>query len=174
MVIFLLPSIFYSAYELSSLNKNEAIIEEIYNNQLDAILYSVNQYSDDVSSGWASYIDWILKEPGDLSDHPEELYKKLKPFINENIPVQFLLLVDSINGNQIAVVSKDDDETRAALSAQIKEKLQMEQKLIKRLFTYQRGGLGRSRLFRVHSRTIGIRLYFCWILPTRAIEYVGL
>ena len=55
VVIFLLPSIFYSVYELSSLNKNEAIIEEIYNNQLDAILYSVNQYSDDVSSGWASW-----------------------------------------------------------------------------------------------------------------------
>ena len=56
VLFFVLPSIFYSAYEQSSLNENEAIIEEIYNNQLDAILYSVNQYSDDVSTGWASYM----------------------------------------------------------------------------------------------------------------------
>ncbi|MCZ6900705.1 MAG: ATP-binding protein [Bacteroidetes bacterium] len=147
VVIFLLPSIFYSAYELSSLNKNEAIIEEIYNNQLDAILYSVNQYSDDVSSGWASYINLILSQPGDIGESPAELYQKLEPFINENIPVLFLFFVDSINGNQIAVISKDHDETRAALSAQIKEKFQKEQKLIKRLFTYQRGGFRKIEAF---------------------------
>ena len=33
-------------YELDLLNKNEAIIRGTYENQLDAILYSVNQYSD--------------------------------------------------------------------------------------------------------------------------------
>ena len=31
-------------YELNALNKDEVIIKDIYRNQLDAILFSVNQY----------------------------------------------------------------------------------------------------------------------------------
>jgi len=47
ILIALLPAIFL-IYELAQLNKNENIVRETYQNQLDAILYSVNQYSDDI------------------------------------------------------------------------------------------------------------------------------
>jgi two-component system phosphate regulon sensor histidine kinase PhoR len=35
----------------------------IYQNQLDAILFSVNQYSDDVVSGWVNEIEYALDDP---------------------------------------------------------------------------------------------------------------
>ena len=55
-------------YELSSLNENEKIIRRAYENQLDAILFSVNQYADDLTSSWANKVSLALQEhpDGDL------------------------------------------------------------------------------------------------------------
>jgi two-component system phosphate regulon sensor histidine kinase PhoR len=55
IVISLFP-VGFVIFELSSLNTNERIVREIYQNQLEAILYSVNQYSDDVIHTWANRI----------------------------------------------------------------------------------------------------------------------
>ena len=55
-----LPTLFFSIYEFGTLRKNEKVIEEIYTNQLDAILFSVNQYSEDVLSNWAGLIGSCL------------------------------------------------------------------------------------------------------------------
>ncbi len=38
------------------------MIEEIYNNQLDALLFSVNQYSEDVAGRWQYKLNLILEE----------------------------------------------------------------------------------------------------------------
>ena len=50
----------YLIYELMSWTKHEKLIHEIYQNQLDAILFSVNQYSDDIISSWANKINIAL------------------------------------------------------------------------------------------------------------------
>lgn len=47
----LLPLIIHSIYEISSVKEGEGVIEKVYLDQLDAILFSVNQYSDDVLNG---------------------------------------------------------------------------------------------------------------------------
>lgn len=47
-------------FELTSLSDNEKAVTKIYQNQLDAILYSVNQYTDDVFSSWAAKTDLAL------------------------------------------------------------------------------------------------------------------
>lgn len=51
----------FIVYELGSLNENEKIIRKAYENQLDAILFSVNQYADDVTSNWANKVDLALQ-----------------------------------------------------------------------------------------------------------------
>lgn len=50
----------YLIYELMSWTKNEKLIHDIYQNQLDAVLFSVNQYSDDIVSSWANKINITL------------------------------------------------------------------------------------------------------------------
>jgi two-component system phosphate regulon sensor histidine kinase PhoR len=55
-----LPALFFSVYEIGSLSQSEEIIGEIYNNQLDVILSSVNQYSSDEASSWAYSFNNIL------------------------------------------------------------------------------------------------------------------
>ena len=56
-IILILPSLFFTAYEIGNLNQNEAVIDSIYSSQLESVLFSINQYSDDVLSGWANQLD---------------------------------------------------------------------------------------------------------------------
>lgn len=70
LVIFLMPALFFSAYELASLNQDEEQINEIYNNQLEAILFSANQYSDDILDAWIAKIElsYDLKEDDSIKE----------------------------------------------------------------------------------------------------------
>jgi len=56
MGIIVLPVLIFSVFEIGNLRQNEKVIQNIYKNQLDAILYSINQYSDDIVSNLASRI----------------------------------------------------------------------------------------------------------------------
>ncbi len=53
----LLPALFYSVYEISALDESEEMISQIYQRQLDAILFSINQHVLDVASNWATQIE---------------------------------------------------------------------------------------------------------------------
>lgn len=44
----ILPVIIYAVFSVSKLKENEKVIEQIYKEQLDAIIFSINQYSTDV------------------------------------------------------------------------------------------------------------------------------
>ena len=57
ILIIVIPSVLFTVYELSSLRKNERIITEIYNNQLESMLNSINQYADDITRSWAEEIN---------------------------------------------------------------------------------------------------------------------
>ncbi|MEM1136062.1 MAG: HAMP domain-containing sensor histidine kinase [Bacteroidota bacterium] len=61
--IFLLPAIAFSVFELNQLNENEAIIQEIYKDQLDAILFSINQYSNDILDQWTKEFNNVTAPP---------------------------------------------------------------------------------------------------------------
>src|SRR5690606_25310255 len=61
--IILVPVLFYSAYEISNLDENEKVIEDIYNSQLEAILFSINQYSEDIVSNWSNRVNSISMDP---------------------------------------------------------------------------------------------------------------
>lgn len=57
LLIILLPGLFYTVYELNSLSEKEQVLSEIYRQQLETILFSVNQYSWDIANSWVSRID---------------------------------------------------------------------------------------------------------------------
>lgn len=88
ILIALLPAIFL-IYELAELNKNENIVRETYQNQLDAILYSVNQYSDDIISSWANIIRHERRE------HPDpEFQSRLPEVLNQVDVVRYVYMTD--------------------------------------------------------------------------------
>ena len=88
LIIFLLPTVIFSVYEIGTLRKNEKVIESIYTNQLDAILYSINQYSEDVINSWASSIVSILDK------NETTKVKELEEFFATTPVVNCLFLYD--------------------------------------------------------------------------------
>ena len=55
--ILILPLLISTIFEVGNSQRNEKVIQNIYKNQLDAILYSINQYSDDVISNLVTRIE---------------------------------------------------------------------------------------------------------------------
>ncbi len=53
-MLLLLPLLVYTGLELSRLNEQETLVQNLYQAQLGAILFSVNQYCWDVVSGWGN------------------------------------------------------------------------------------------------------------------------
>lgn len=51
LLLIILPLSAYLTYQFITIKKNEAVIEKIYAQQMDAVLFSVNQYSNDIMVG---------------------------------------------------------------------------------------------------------------------------
>ncbi|HMJ68321.1 MAG TPA: HAMP domain-containing sensor histidine kinase [Cyclobacteriaceae bacterium] len=116
ILIAMLPVIFL-VYELAELNKNESIVRETYSNQLDAILYSVNQYSDDVISNWANRIRQARREG------PEQDFEsQLTAIVNQVSVVRYVYLSD-LEGRSVAhklfETDPPSEEVKAKLDAMI-------------------------------------------------------
>ena len=90
-VISLFPIIFFSINEYLSLNKNEKIIQDIYKNQLDAIIFSINQYSDDIVRSWIFKTEDIIRQNKD----EKLLQKSLKEYLPITQSVKNIVLADT-------------------------------------------------------------------------------
>ena len=67
------PTLFFSIYEVKNLNNNEQVIDSIYSSQLSSIVFSLNQYSDDVINSWANAIDNPQNDPLKIDSLVENL-----------------------------------------------------------------------------------------------------
>ena len=69
-----LPMVSYVLYEVSTLNENEELIEDIYKNQLETMIFSVNQYSNDFISALMNRVEEDFDvETGALSEETLQL-----------------------------------------------------------------------------------------------------
>ncbi|MCU7497274.1 MAG: HAMP domain-containing histidine kinase [Ignavibacteria bacterium] len=133
----LLPVVFLSVYELSSVNENERLIEDTFNNQLNAILFSVNQYTEDVVNGWVNKINSGLLEK---NLKPENFRSAIEKLQSEN-PINVIFTADDLTlGNFSEFDSLKNEGTREAVKEGIKKILGQNTQKIKRLYTYKRGG----------------------------------
>ncbi|CAE7407381.1 rprX [Symbiodinium sp. KB8] len=56
-----LPLVMYMVYEVSSLQEDEEVIQRIYENQLDFVIFSANQYSNDFLDGLVNSVEEDLE-----------------------------------------------------------------------------------------------------------------
>ena len=89
LVLIILPIVFYSAYEITSLSEGEELMREIYSRQLDAILFSLNQHAWDVSSGWATQADEAIGSPNVIPD------VRLNRFLERTPALDAVVIMDS-------------------------------------------------------------------------------
>ena len=136
IILILLPAAFLTINEIVSLNANEKVIGKIYSNQLNAIIYSVNQYSEDVVNSWASKIDLFLNEEKRLT---ADEYTSVVDSFYDQMPSLFAVFVaDSVNDNSIELPGWNDSDNKfrvdsAQFNSQIKKLLVNNKKVIDRL-----------------------------------------
>ncbi|MCW8849853.1 MAG: HAMP domain-containing histidine kinase [Melioribacteraceae bacterium] len=128
LLIILLPLTIYTIYELSSLSENERVIEDIYSEQLNTIIFSVNQFVDDNLQGWVAKINNLRQEP--------VLEKKeMIEFLESNPSISLIVIADTSISDDIQLFSSkwDSDSPRAIERMQnlLKDNSQIIQELIK-------------------------------------------
>lgn len=97
ILIVILPALFFTIFELNSLSNNEKIITDIYESQLDMILFSVNAASEDIISRWgsktASYHWDNIKKQKNVDILFSDLLKQ-----NKSIKYIYIVPFNKING----------------------------------------------------------------------------
>jgi len=124
----LLPSLFFLAWEINSLNDSESMLEEIYENQLKAILNSVNQHSEDVINTRASDLNYILSGSEGISQKA-----KFEAFLNKNEEIAGFFVTDSSLADGVKVFGEN---ARGVSSSAIQNSLLNSRAIINRLYGY--------------------------------------
>ncbi len=130
VLIILLPILFFSVIQITSLNKNEKIVEEIYNKQLETILFSVNQYTDDVIRNWVEELNLKINY-----SNKENVF--LDFFENKN-QINAIICSDNIQGKNFSVY-KNSLSFNEINKNQLIELLNENSGKIEKLYKYMQG-----------------------------------
>ena len=127
IIVLLLPGALFSIYEFSSLKRNEQVISGIYNDQLETVLNSINQYSDDILGSWAEEINRAL--------YADNKQNRISDFLSNNYQVKIILVFDSTSSD---IYSKQSGTTLNIDS--VKSYILENKPIIKKLQTYLNSG----------------------------------
>ncbi|MEO8168386.1 MAG: hypothetical protein ABI623_09065, partial [bacterium] len=132
ILLIVLPAIFYSAYEFNSLSTSEEMFSEIYTRQLDAILFSVNQYAWDVLGNWTNVIS---STESDLKTAAKDSLHQLR--ISGNPALRVLFFCDTA-GTLSRILTKGEPSgfDTTALSLALKQNREK----LSRIVRYNRTG----------------------------------
>lgn len=131
IAVFVLPLVLFVVYQISRLDKDEQMISQIYNGQLEAILSSVNQYSNDIVDSWVSKIGIAINEtPG--APNFERIY-------DENEAINYIYLSNKLDETG-RLAGTFSDGQQDSLITKIRNLLLTNEPEIGRLETYLKGG----------------------------------
>lgn len=137
LLVFLAPAIVLTWLELSSVKQNEAVLKEVYANQLDAVLFSVNNYSQDVAEGWVSQLDKLYQNPG------TSIAQELKNILREVSAIRWLFVQED---SMIRIAGKTPLEY-AEMSPQIEAFQALQVDTLRRLANYLENGFRKIEPF---------------------------
>jgi two-component system phosphate regulon sensor histidine kinase PhoR len=132
LAILILPTLIFSIYEIGTLRENEKVIENVYNNQLDAILFSVNQYSDDALSSWAVKLNQVFEDSVENKD------AAINSFLNEYPTIKMIFRFD-LNGN-LLIAAPNNDQNLMGKTKDILKIIEQNDSTIKKLNSYLKSG----------------------------------
>ncbi len=139
IVLVSLPVVIFSVYEINSLNENEKIIENIYNKQLNTVVFTINQSIYDIINGWAHKINLIAVNSKERSN--EDIHKNISQFMNQNPQIKSVVLAEEVYPNiKNLEVYKDGLVNSKYISSLEKEMISNTQK-IKRFLTFDQDGI---------------------------------
>lgn len=133
ILIIALPILFFGIREITSLNENESVIEEIYSNQIESILFSINQYSEDIIRSWGMQLEGITEGDSYANVVSRE---KLTKLFNDNTSLKYIFIADSVRREIIFVDKKGIQKKDTFVSILLSENSQ----IINRLYRYKESG----------------------------------
>lgn len=146
ILIIALPILFFLFKEASNLNETEKMIESIYQKQLDAVLFSVNQYSEDLARNWMNRIEAYDNGSNSLFVTDENIFGEM---LSENSSIKYIFASDtSFSFNAIFRASGE-----TVNDPHLKKLLVKQNKLVKRLFTYQSANFNKIEPLPVQDET---------------------
>jgi two-component system phosphate regulon sensor histidine kinase PhoR len=143
LAVVFLPALFFSVYEIGSLNQNEVIIDDIYNKQLEVILSSVNSHSQD----WAS--SWAMKMNGYFAYPQTDLGASLLQFVEDNPSVKGVFYTRDTSYQNLEIISLPE---ASSISSSVHHRtiemvLRQNSKKINKLYLYLKGGYRKIEAF---------------------------
>lgn len=155
-VIFLIPALFFSVYEISSLSKDEKMIEGIYEKQLEAILFSVNQYSDNALNGW------VAKVGGQATKAENSELSLAMQTLLANSAIHAAFIVDSISQKPFIQIFSLDSLSADSLRPALNESLTKSYIQIQQLLKYKKSGFQKVEAIESgfkHARNFQVLLF---------------
>lgn len=168
LLIILLPALFYSGYEISSLSTSEELMSAMYRQQLDGTLFSLNQYSWDVVTSWANNINALFAEQP--QHNSKDVPAQLTDFIRNNRAISAVFVADSAL-TTIAFGKSVAENVRAFQSSEreIIDTLRAHRSKIDRLFRLQQAEYRKLEPFTLKETPAGEQLLLLVFL-TRSIN----
>lgn len=136
----MIPALFFSVYEISSLNDDEKMLEEIYQKQLEAILFSVNQYSDDIVTSWVSKIETAVTLNAGTEDTPPAL----ESLLQLNAALSAVFISDADNPKATLQIYTLEDLTSDTLTQFVSSNLDNDTALVDQLIKYKKSGFAKT------------------------------
>lgn len=134
VAVILLPALFFSIYELNSLTQNETAVERIYEEQLGAVLSSVNIYANDIAFDWSEGINtsWSQSKGQTL----EEFERLLKTF-----PACKAIGIYNLGDSKLEIMESNSDSVKKDNFIKMLEEVGKENEpLLNKLCEYAGGG----------------------------------
>ena len=110
LLLVLLPLLVFTAFEIARLGSGESAIKDIYNRQLDVVLFSVNQYAWDVVNTWAGSLQRAWEPSREGGAFAPGFAGKFLPL---NSSIDALFIADT-TGERIRTLETPDGESRGA------------------------------------------------------------
>ena len=141
LLVVLLPALFYSVYEINSLTTSEELIESVYRQQLNGVLFSLNQYAWDAAISWKSSIAVLANEAE--SKGVAELQSVMRDFLLRNPGVESVFLADTLLRSVLVIQTNNGIPDNALTAASLRAMLQAEKPKADRLTRLRRSGYGK-------------------------------
>ncbi len=137
LLLVLIPTAFYTVYEFSTLNTNEQILSEMYNRQLEAILFSVNEHAWAVVNSRASSIARTLEsDKTNDKQSVRQIEQNLRRELQRNLEIKYLIFSDSSGKNPAVIGIRSSQEWSGNEPARIESTLVRNSARLQRLSHY--------------------------------------
>jgi two-component system, OmpR family, phosphate regulon sensor histidine kinase PhoR len=164
VLVALLPALFYSVYEISSLSSTEELIQSIYSKQLDVILFSINQYALDAAQSWSGEINTLL-----ITSQPSRADSTTRIFLNKRDVIHGMFYADS-TGHSFSFVSRQIKE-KAEVDKNISvSSLQNQSATIEKLMRYSSAGYRKIEPVIIGDSVSGQGLMLMFVTSSRFPE----